>query len=183
VKGCQGKTKRDIPRSQTPVWECTLAKLLFIPRSQTPVWERTLAKLLFRVRFRDGRRNRSFADGVPKREFGNKQNLETSEIQQGRANERHAVAAVDCIHRRSLTRHFPFSWPAQAPPPDATLAVPSRLRNMEVHHVETTIRRVPQAADDRRRGPAFHLAFPSSSLNGPPCRGRPDPWRCGARAS
>ena len=32
-----------------------------------------MTKLLFRVQCRDGRRNRSFADGVPKRHFGNEQ--------------------------------------------------------------------------------------------------------------
>ena len=37
-------------------------------RSQTPVWERSFAKLCFTF---EGRRNRSFAECVPKQEFGN----------------------------------------------------------------------------------------------------------------
>jgi hypothetical protein len=50
------------------------------PRAQTPVWARALAKLLFRVRFREGMRNRSFADGVPKREFGDEGEIDASPL-------------------------------------------------------------------------------------------------------
>src|SRR5205085_6220836 len=41
------------------------------PRARTPVRARASAKLLFRVRFPDGTRNGSFAEGIPEQEFGN----------------------------------------------------------------------------------------------------------------
>jgi hypothetical protein len=74
------------------------------------------------------------------------------------------------LHPLAFTdQTFPLPFACPDAPPDGTLAVPPCLRNVEVHHVEASV----------RRGPAFNPALPSSSLNGAHCGKQPGPWRKG----